>query len=249
MSLFESSLSKLTIESYKDEKMTKAQYLGRFEAMYNPAALDLSYSVQYSETAWINDTEITSGFNRVIPGDLNLELILDATMPGNSAPIDKQLAKLRQLTTPLTLNSSVVANNAADAEGTPYLKVLWGNMQWYDDKYFAGRLASLAVSYTLFDRDGTPLRATARIALKATSNRNSTGVPTAGREIPGTTITLPSASNLALAAMLAASAVLGAAGAIDYLTLAFDNALDCLDDFEPGDVLRAVTEAPSTGGA
>lgn len=226
---FENSLQKLTITSYPDKKYDKTKRKS-MEAMYNPSTIDLSYNIDYQKKNHINEAYINSNFTRLNPGTLQLELIFDATLPGNTESINDQLKRLRQLTT--------VVSHQEEGEyyGVPYLRITWGEMKWYDDDYLACRLESLAIHYSLFDRDATPIRATAALTLVCESNLPSKE-PIKSPTSSIAAIDVPDMSPLPMvaSALAAAAVAAGMASAVDYLTVAEENDLDNLDDYEAGD--------------
>lgn len=149
---------------------------------------------------------------------MNLELLFDARLPGNSVSLDNQLANLRALC------CEVDSNNNEPR----FLQVKWGKMSWNGNGYFAGRMANLVLGYTLFDRDATPLRAKANLSLTAEESLEAQQLSFNPSNTDMNIVTVPDVSPLALIA---------AASAVDYLALAVTNDLDNLDDAQPGGTL------------
>ncbi len=222
--IFSQSLVKLTIQAWPDREANPPKMpVGAIDAMYNPASIKLTYGTEYVNNAAANDSTQCKRYVATHPGDLEFDLIFDATLPKNTKSVDDQLAKLRSLG---------FAVNKETGE-TPYLRVSWGKMAWNGKGYFAGRLASMEVMYTLFDRDGTPLRATATLHLQADESlqlqQSSQGIT--APKLPS--ITLPDLSDIALAALLLAG------GALAVTDLAMNNNLDSLLALIPGAALFA----------
>ncbi len=222
------SLSKLTIIAYKDDMLT-AQ-VGQLEAMYNPEALSLDYAARYDEKPALNEVTDSNVFVGTNPGRLEVQLIFDGTLPTHWEPVDQQLNQLRML-------CGVVDGTTRQ---TRYLKILWGNFSWHGDGYFACRMERLSVRYTLFDRDGSPLRATATLSVvedrdrgiqhaKLGLNRSMSPVV---QVLAGTALPLMAAAQSAIV-----GAVMAEKPAVDYLTLAKTNDLDHLDAIKPGQQL------------
>lgn len=233
LSLFNQALVKLTITAYADRDLTKV--VGMVSAKFNPDSLQLSYATSYSSNDFINDTVQSNNYSKTEPGDLSLDLVYDDRVTILGAPIEQQLTALRQLC--YTVDPS---------RGEPrFLKVQWGNMRWAQNGYFAGRMTALSFHYSLFDRDGTPLHATARLTIKADE---SIGKQQAEQNLlspPGLVISVPPGpTNLAL---IAATASTSLVGGINYLDLAWSNDLDNLDDAQPGETL--VAPAQTTGAS
>jgi hypothetical protein len=225
MGHLERALSKLTISAYQDRELRNQ--IGCLQAMYNPQSIGLSYSTDYVSDEYINSTQQSSRYQQVRPGVLNLKLIFDAHLPGNKRPIDTQLAQLRAL----------CCSVLTETRETPFLKVEWGKMSWSGQGYYAGRMASMSVNYTVFDRNATPLRAEVALSLSTDESlllqKSQQGLssPQVG------TVDVPDMSSLALIA-----AGITTSGA-DYLSLAFANDLNSLNDLSPGDTLVVPPES------
>lgn len=224
MSLLERGLSKLTISAWKDREGKIP--VGKMSVMYNPENIQLDYKTQYRTEDTINKAAQSNNYVLSEPAGLSLNLLFDSQMPGNSIPLETQLARLK----------SLCAVNAG-TEAPCFLRITWGRMRWENKGWFAGRASDLSVNYTLFDRDATPLRATVRLSLVADESfviqqneRNSKALPAALIDVP----------DMASLSQLAIGAGTTLASSMDYLSLAWDNDLDNLDDFQPGSVLRAI---------
>jgi hypothetical protein len=230
MKLMERALSKLAINAYLDREMKKPA--GGIEAMYNPSSIDLSYEIDYIQNEAINEPDVTSEFSAARPGTLSLELIFDANLPGNKKSVDEQLTRLR-----------AICCSIDEATKEPrFLQVKWGKMRWNGNGYFGGRMTSLAVRYTLFDRDASPLRAVATLTLKADESLVLQKSIRGGSAPKTVVVRAPSKGPLPLIAATVGAGV-GAIG-LDYLALAASNGLDNLNDFAPGKRLLVL----ATGG-
>lgn len=224
MSLLERGLSKLTISAWKDREGKIP--VGKMSVMYNPESIQLDYRTQYRTEDTINKASQSNNYVLSEPAGLNLNLLFDSQMPGNSTPLETQLAMLK----------SLCAVNAG-TESPCFLRITWGKMRWENKGWFAGRASDLSINYTLFDRDATPLRATVRLSLVADESfviqqneRNSKALTTALIDVP----------DMASLSQLAIGASTTLASSMDYLSLAWDNDLDNLDDFQPGSVLQGI---------
>lgn len=233
MKLMEYGLSKLTITGYLDREMNRR--IGQLAAMYNPSTISLSYQTDYRVDEFINSVAQSNRYRKARPGGLTLDLIFDYSLPGNSRSVDEQLAALRELCCEVDPGS-----------GEPYfLKVSWGNLRWNGRGYFAGRMSALTVHYTLFDRDGTPLRAQASLTLTADESlvlQNAEGSLKAPSEV---IIPVPDMSTLPLLVSLTSLGTLAASAAMntDYLTVAYMNNLSSLSDLVPGQPMRFSEES------
>lgn len=228
--LLEFGLSKLKISAYKDrEHQVK---LGEMQVMFNPEALDLSYGIDYDADNYLNGSISVNHFKKVRPGELQLELLFDASLPGNKPSVESQLTTLQ----------SFCCETAPGTLETPYLKVEWGKMHWHGRDYFTGRAVSLQTRYTRFDRKAKPLRATVRLTLSADNSQPLKRAELAKLTERQARCTLPDMFWLPMTAATLATAA-GAAGAYSYLAVASANDLDSLDAAQPGDTLIAPAEA------
>ncbi len=224
MAIFERSLSKLTLEAFQDRERHVS--LGSMTAMYNPTKIQLSYSAQYDAQTYLSDHRQNNRYQHLRPGDLNLELILDAQLPGNRQSVDEQLSKLRAL-----------CFDIDGKTGEPhFLRIKWGRMSWHGNGYFAGRTAHLSVSYTLFDRNAAPQRALVHLTISA--DESLTDQQAQAKSLNQAVLKAPALDSLPLmaAAAAAASAAL-AVGQVDYLSLAYNNDLNHLSAAQPGQEL------------
>ncbi|NHB95196.1 hypothetical protein [Photorhabdus stackebrandtii] len=223
MSLIERSLSRLTLTAFKDREGKIS--VGSLQAMYNPDAIQLDYQTRYQQDESVNSASQSSRYVLSQPAGLSLVLLFDATMPGSNTSVETQLAALKALC-------------AVDAStNVPhFLKIKWGKMRWENKGYFACRASGLSISYTLFDRDATPLRASATLSLVADESFVIQATEQQLKSPPVTAINVADMLSLPLIALGAGASL---AGGIDYLSLAWQNDLDNLDDFTPGQTLQA----------
>lgn len=231
MSVLERSLAKLTIRAYHDREMKRRA--GSVEAMYNPDTLSLNYRTKYDTNSFINDDRQSSSYVGSSPGGLNLELIFDARMPGNERPLQTQLEELQAL-----------CYGVDPASSEPhFLSVSWGRMSvgGAEGRDFTGRATDFSISYSLFDRNGTPLRASVSLAMIADS---SLILQRARMELKSPPVALISVTDVSSLPSLSAQSQSILKGGIDYLTLADCNDLDSLNAIEPGQTLMA----PAPGG-
>ncbi|WGS53957.1 hypothetical protein LFL96_23245 [Paraburkholderia sp. D15] len=219
------SLSRLTISAYVDREMT--QLVGSIVAMYNPESLSMNYQTDYTPDEFINTTLQSNRYYQTRPTGLSIDLLFDAEMPGNRKPVEMQLTQLRSL---------CYAVDAARSE-PHFLRVKWGRMRWSSRGYFSGRMNSLSVRYTQFDRDATPTRATASISLTADE---SLLLQAAEQQLKAPAEAAIRAADLTPLPQIAAKAGASIEGGLDYLTLASTNDLNSLDAIEPGQLLRVV---------
>lgn len=226
VNLFENGLAKLKITGYSDREMSRKT--GELTAMYNPSTIALDYRTDYRIDEFINSTKQSNRYRKARPGGLTIELIFDASLPGNDEAVDDQLASLRAL-----------CCEVDPGTGEPYfLRISWGKLQWNGLGYFAGRMATLNVRYVLFDRDGTPLRAQASLGVTADESLVLQDSQNGLKAPDDIVLPVPDMSTLPLLAALGALTATLAVGGTDYLGLAYINNLASLSDLAPGQPLR-----------
>lgn len=228
MSILERKLSKLNIKSYSDREMKNI--VGNISAMYNPNSLRMSYINQYKTVNPINQSQ----YNQYVSSQLDslaLEIIFDAKMPGNGLSLDYQIKKLHGL--------CYAVNPTSNAPN--FLCVSWGKLGFGGEgsRDFSGRVTNLSINYTLFDRDGTPLRATVLLTLASDPSLIQQKAHDKLKSPPVAVITVPDASSLPIIAMQVGAVL---KGGIDYLSLANINDLDSLNDIKPGQILKASSQ-------
>ena len=174
-------LQKLLIEAFNNEERTKLA--GQFEAMFNPESFSQNYKNINSHLQGL----VTSGrANKYIlssPTTLSLTLLLDDTGITSYGATKAAAAGMAALGTPLSSGFGALDNAVANAgkdlntrltelldliqkyngdlHQSHYLKITWGSRI----NGFECFLESVDVTYTLFARNGDPLRAEVDITL------------------------------------------------------------------------------------
>jgi len=142
------TLAKLTIQAYSDPKFSTLwdDPANPIIVGINPESYSQKLGASYTTEDAAGGTGQASSFNRDLGSKLSLTLLLDGTgaVPGASnRTVDQQLNDLWRLG--IRINPEIHSPN--------YLKLVWGSL------LFKCRLESLDIDYTLFNPDGTPLRA------------------------------------------------------------------------------------------
>ncbi len=147
-------LKKLTVKAYA-KKSRSGLPIGTFEAMFNPETFSQKYEIEYGKNQGLNSTNSRVDYARSKPRQLNLKLILDGTgvdemgiMAFRAKTVSDRVKNFLDLT--FRMNGKIHEPN--------YLMVEWGGKE-DGGLIFSCRLASVDVSYTSFNRDGSPLRA------------------------------------------------------------------------------------------
>lgn len=148
-------LKKLTIKAY-DKKARSGIPIGTFDAMFNPETFSQKYEIEYGKSQGFNSTNSRVDYARSRPRELNLKLVLDGTgvdemgitLFGAKKTVSERVKQFLDLT--FRMNGKIHEPN--------FLVVEWGGKE-DGGLIFSCRLLNVNVSYTSFDRDGSPLRA------------------------------------------------------------------------------------------
>ncbi len=163
MALFDRmKLKKLTIKAYKSRSRGTGDLVGTFEAMFNPASFSQKYEIEYGKNQGMNSTNKVVSYSRSKPRALNLKLILDGTgvhemgisQLAGQKTVSERVKEFIDLT--FRMNGTIHEPN--------FLVVEWGGQE-DGGLIFSCRLGSVDVSYSSFDRDGSPLRAELDVTL------------------------------------------------------------------------------------
>lgn len=141
----------LKIIAYKDTKSETKSEADTFTVDFNPNSFTVNNKVEYKKTEGKGKDGGDPQFEKIPPLEFSIEFIIDGTgfgrkAAGDGGPKDylkKQVQKLRHVT--LNINGEIHRPH--------YLAVLWGTF------LIECVLTSLTINYTLFDKDGVPLRA------------------------------------------------------------------------------------------
>lgn len=155
-------LQKLTIKAYKSRRRANTDFIKDFEAMFNPSSFSQEYQIQYGKHQGLNSTNQKVDYARSKPRQLKLKLILDGTgvhemgifQLKQPETVSDRVKKFLDLT--FHMNGKIHEPN--------FLKIEWGGKE-DGGLIFSCRLSRVTVSYTRFDRDGSPLRAELDVTL------------------------------------------------------------------------------------
>jgi hypothetical protein len=158
-------LEKLKIEAFGPER-THATLIGTFEAMFNPSSITQRYANRYVARGGTTGKNAAK-FATVLPATLQLQLLLDGTgvdqiglltLFGSNKSVGDRIDEFMKLCYRMN----------GDQHEPNYLKVTWGKFSRHlNGDGFRGRLESVSINYTSFDRDGSPLRAQLDVAITA----------------------------------------------------------------------------------
>lgn len=157
-------LEMLTITAYKTAARSgMVPTPPSFTAMFNPATYSRSYRINWLE----DDAPNSSGSELMYGNSASEEVKFDLILDGTNA--DEMLATVlyqKLMGTRMSVSAQikkfldVAYHYKGDLHEPAYLVAKWG-----DSFSFSCRLASADVKYTLFDRDGSPLRAELSVSL------------------------------------------------------------------------------------
>lgn len=156
MALSNSKLEKLKILAFTDGKRTIAAKHPVFEAMFNPESLSETFEIGWARDAGHNASGAKVDYIRSSPSQLTLKLVLDGT--GVHAIGDGR-GEAKSVRERVETFLNVTFRVDGKIHEPHYLLLQWG------DKKFSCRLSRVDISYTAFNRDGTPLRAELGVAL------------------------------------------------------------------------------------
>lgn len=155
MSIFSSAkLEKATIRSYIKPEREGLLY-NEYGFMFNPESYSISFQNNYSKAQGLGCTSSTANFLNSSPETLRFKIIIDAT----GVEEDLTFANLRsrkntdRVAKEIKFLREHIIEHDGDIHQPRYLVVIWGSLN------FPCRLESAQVNYTLFDKDGIPLRA------------------------------------------------------------------------------------------
>ena len=129
-------------------------------AQYNPKEIAFTKQVPWSQQTgnidnWLANGKLALHYGANQPRTLSLELLFDGVETGESVEADVEI--LEQLASPIEAESDDELLRRAHI-----CAVVWGSGQ----RKFVCVIESLATKYTMFDRAGTPLRASCTVSLK-----------------------------------------------------------------------------------
>ncbi len=141
-------LVKFKIEAFQEEDYSGSP-VDTFELMFNPNNYSRKYEVEYHERQGAGDTGSPQIYGKIKPQEYNFEFLFDGT--GTVAEKVDVHQKIQHFL-------EVAGKNDGDIHRPRYLKLNWGSL------LVKCVLKSAEVSYTLFNPDGSPLRAKLRAA-------------------------------------------------------------------------------------
>lgn len=145
-------LEKLLVEAYASEEYSGAP-VDKLSLWINPEKYTRTYTICYNDRSPPGSNGGSPDFNKIPSERLKLELVFDGTgvvptvLPG-IVPFAED-----GISTQIKKFTNLVFTYDGRIHSPKYLRLVWASLVFYC------RLTELALTYTLFKPDGTPLRA------------------------------------------------------------------------------------------
>lgn len=155
-------LKKLTIKAYRSKSRSARELIGTYEAMFNPPSFSQKYEIEYGKNQGMNSTNSPVNYARSRPRELSFKLILDET--GVNEMGIMKLGGTRTVADRVKNFVDLTFRMNGDIHQPNFLVVEWGGKE-DGGLIFSCRLSSVNVTYTSFNRDGSPMRAELDVVL------------------------------------------------------------------------------------
>lgn len=153
-------LEKLLILAFSDSKKAEnggvADADDQFEVLINPESYTLDYKLKFSDSGQGHGT---SGkqlkYQYTEPEEITFDFLFDNTGIIDGKPRDSiadDIARFRK----------VLVEYKGDSHEPRHFKLVWGK-----NSIFKGRVTDISLTYRLFNADGTPIRAIAKVKFKS----------------------------------------------------------------------------------
>ncbi|MCX5049700.1 MULTISPECIES: CIS tube protein [unclassified Streptomyces] len=165
--------------------------IAQLDLQFNPSTLELRKTTEWRRTpSRMAGESALPEFVGSGPRVLSLEVFLDATATHDKS-VEQAVEKLMKACVPSP------ASLGRKKPASPWVRFEWGTARTTS---FDGVMSSLSVTYTLFDVDGTPLRATCALSIEEASVDPPGQNPTSGARTARSTHTVVAGDSLALLA-------------------------------------------------
>jgi hypothetical protein len=153
-------LEKLLILAFTDSKKAESGGLKEaadsFEALINPESYTLEHKLKFSDSGQGQGTSGTQlKYEYTEPEEISFEFLFD-----NSGIIDGQARP--HVADDLKKFKQVIFEYKGDAHEPRHLKLVWG-----ENSVFKGRATEVSITYKMFNPDGTPIRAVAKVKFRS----------------------------------------------------------------------------------
>lgn len=148
---------KMSIVAYPNNKYS-GKGKGKVSVKINPASYTHNHQVNYDNSTAQGAPGTTLKFKGIPPETISFDVHFDATgaIENNTVPVKTQLDQFKKVC--FVYNGKIHEPN--------YLVVSWGSL------VFKCKLTSMNITYSLFKKDGTPLRAKAAVKFEEAIDAN-----------------------------------------------------------------------------
>ncbi|MFD9261423.1 peptidase M23 [Streptomyces sp. NPDC059538] len=165
--------------------------LAKLDLQFNPSTLQLGKTTEWRRSpSRMAGQSALPEFVGSGPRTLSLEVFLDATATHDNS-VEQAVEKLMKACVPTP------ASLGRKKPASPWVRFEWGSARTTS---FDGVLSNLSVSYTLFDVDGKPLRATCSLSIEEASVDPPGQNPTSGSRTARSTHIVVAGDSLAMLA-------------------------------------------------
>jgi hypothetical protein len=127
-----------------------------FEALINPETYTLEYKLKFSSSG---QGQGTSGkqlkYEYSEPAEMSFEFLFDNTGIIDGEPRESVAGDLQRF-------KEVVIDYKGDSHEPRHFKLVWG-----ENSIFKGRVTAVSITHKLFNSNGTPIRAVAKVTFKS----------------------------------------------------------------------------------
>ena len=151
---------KMLILAFTDSKKAEsggvAEADASFEALINPETYTLDYKLKFSDSGQGHGT---SGkqlkYESTEPVEMSFEFLFDNTGIIDGKPRDSIADDIKKF-------KEVLLEYKGDSHEPRHCKLVWGK-----HSIFKGRMTEVSITYKMFDSNGTPIRAVAKVKFKS----------------------------------------------------------------------------------
>jgi hypothetical protein len=151
---------KMLILAFADSKKAEsggvAEADDSFEALINPETYTLEYKLKFSESGQGHGTsgkQLKYEFTE--PAEMTFEFLFDNTGIIDNEPRNSVADDIKRF-------KEVLIDYKGDSHEPRHFKLVWG-----ENSIFKGRVTEVGITYKLFNSDGTPIRAVAKVKFKS----------------------------------------------------------------------------------
>jgi LysM repeat protein len=164
-------LHKLKLKAYSDPEFQNEKPDAEFTAQVNPESYTVTQSIEYNQQQAQGTSDQQLRYTRSGPQNMEFEFVFDGSgvIPKTGIPFAGSISvpgEKPNIIEAITKFKKVVYDYDGTRHEPPYVKIYWGTL------LFKCRLTNLAITYKLFNADGTPIRATAKCTFNGTVEDN-----------------------------------------------------------------------------